>query len=205
MYGNVQREIDIPALPDQEYDWSEILYGNVQEEIARDLPELLGIPVVLLSYADTILQQNMLARRSVTGVMHFCIQTLLDWYSKPQAKFVAARIEVDQIVDLYCTLRYIGVKDMTYMFGDNQAVVNSSSIPHSCLSKRHNDLSYYQVREPVAAKVVAFVWINGKNKPADIVSKHWSYPQIWHKPFYSTQEIQATLLKKTNVSERPKC
>jgi hypothetical protein len=27
---------------------------------------------------------------------------------------------------------------------------------------------------------VNYFWIDGKNNPADIVSKHWSYPQIWH-------------------------
>jgi hypothetical protein len=39
------------------------------------------------------------------------------------------------------------------------------------------------------AKILGFYWIDGKLNPADIVSKHWSYPQVWHllKPllFYS--------------------
>jgi hypothetical protein len=71
------------------------------------------------------------------------------------------------------------------MFGDNQAVVNNSAIPHLCLSKRHNALSYHRVREAIAAKVVNYYWENGKHYPADIVSKHWAYPQIWHmlQPF----------------------
>jgi hypothetical protein len=34
-----------------------------------------------------------------------------------------------------------------------------------------------------------YYWIDGKLNPADIVSMHWSYPQIWHLPkpllFYS--------------------
>jgi hypothetical protein len=53
-------------------------------------------------------------------------------------------------------------------------------IPHSCLSKRHNALSYHRVREAIAAGVINFFWIDGKSNPADIVSKHWSYPQVWH-------------------------
>jgi hypothetical protein len=179
MYGYLRRfksaairvrteEPDFSALPVQEYDWSETVYGNVQEEIARDSPEPLGSPVVLVSYEDAILQHDMLTGRSVTGVLHFCNQTFDDWYSKQQAcvqtatfgsEFVAARISVDQIVDLCCTLRYLGahVEDMTYMFGDNQAVVNSSAIPHSCLSKRHNALSYHRVREAIATKIVNFL------------------------------------------------
>jgi hypothetical protein len=83
---------------------------------------------------------------------------------------------------------------MTYMFGDNQAVVNNSAIPHSCLGKRHNALSNHRVREEIAAKVVNFVWINGKNNPADIVSKHWSYPQIWHR-------LQAILFYSGDTSD----
>jgi hypothetical protein len=184
-------EPDFSTIAVKEYDWSETVYGKVQEETARDLPEPLGNPVVLVSYVDANLQHDMLTGRSVTGVLHFCNQTLVDWFSKRQAcvqtatfgsEFVAARIAVDQIVDLRCTLRYLGVpvKGLSYMFGDNQAVVNNSVIPHSCLSKRHNALSYHRVREAIAAKIINFVWINGKNNPADIVSKHCSYPQIWH-------------------------
>jgi hypothetical protein len=80
------------------------VYGNVQEEIARDLTEPLGNPVVLVSYVDANLQHDMLTGRSVTGVLHFCNQTLVDWCSKRQAcvqtatfgsEFVAARIAVD--------------------------------------------------------------------------------------------------------------
>jgi hypothetical protein len=41
----------------------------------------------------------------------------------------------------------------------------------------------------IAAKILGYYWIDGKLNPADIVSKHWAYPQIWHfrKPllFYS--------------------
>jgi hypothetical protein len=66
------------------------------------------------------------------------------------------------------------------MFGENQAIVMNSSIPHSSLNKRHNALSYHRVREMIAAKILGYYWIDGKLNPADIVSKHWSYPQIWH-------------------------
>jgi hypothetical protein len=142
----------------------------------------------------------MLTGRSVTGILHLCNQTLVDWYSKRQAtvetatfgsEFTAARIASDQIIDLRTTLRYLGVpvNHKSYMFGDNQAVVTNSSIPHSSLNKRHNALSYHRVREMIAAKILGYYWVDGKRNPADIVSKHWSYPQVWHllKPllFYS--------------------
>jgi hypothetical protein len=41
----------------------------------------------------------------------------------------------------------------------------------------------------IAAKILGYYWIDRKKNPADIVSKHWSYPQVGHllKPllFYS--------------------
>ena len=106
-------------------------------------------------------------------------------------EFTAARIAVDQIMDMRMTLRYLGVsvRSKSFMFGDNQAVVTNSTIPHSTLNKRHNALAYHRVREMIAAKVLGYYWIDGKSNPADIVSKHWGYQQVWPllKPilFYS--------------------
>jgi Reverse transcriptase (RNA-dependent DNA polymerase) len=184
-------EPDFSDLPAQKFDWCETVYGNVKEEIPTDIPTPLGLPVSIVTYVDANLYHDILTGRSVTGILHFCNQTLVDWYSKRQAcvqtatfgsEFVAARIATDQIMDFRNTLRYLGVpiRECSYMFGDNQAVVNNSIIPHSCLSKRHNALSYHRVRETIAAGVLNFFWIDGKNNPADIVSKHWSYPQVWH-------------------------
>jgi hypothetical protein len=100
--------------------------------------------------------------------------------------FTAARIAVDQTLDLRTTLRYLGVQVNTksYMFGDNQAAVTNSTIPHSSLNKRHNALSYHRVMKMIAAKILGY-WIDGKKNPADVVSKHWGHQQVWHllKPF----------------------
>jgi hypothetical protein len=193
-------EPDLSNLPDQDFEWCHTVYGNVKELLPNDAPKPLGKAVTTVTYTDANLYHDMLTGRSVTGILHFCNQTLVDWYSKRQAtvetatfgsEFTAARISVDQIIDMRTTLRYLGVPVNTksFMFGDNQAVVTNSSIPHSSLNKRHNALSYHRVREMIAAKVLGYYWIDGKNNPSDIVSKHWSYPQVWHllKPilFYS--------------------
>jgi hypothetical protein len=193
-------EPDLSSLPEQEFDWCHTVYGKVEELLPNDAPKPLGKVVTTITYTDANLYHDILTGRSVTGILHFCNQTLVDWYSKRQAtvetatfgsEFTAARIAVDQIIDLRTTLRYLGVpvNAKSFMFGDNQAVVTNSSIPHSSLNKRHNALSYHRVREMIAAKILGYYWIDGKKNPADIVSKHWSYPQVWHllKPilFYS--------------------
>jgi hypothetical protein len=116
--------------------------------------------------------------------------TPVDWFSKRQdtvetatygSEFVAARIATEQIIDLRTTLRYLGVpvEGRAYMFGDNESVITSSTIPHSSLSKRHNALSYHRVREAIAAGILWFYHINGKDNPADVLSKHCGYPQLW--------------------------
>ena len=78
-------------------------------------------------------------------------------------------------------LRYLGVPivEKTYLFGDNKSVVDSSSVPHSKLHKRHTALSYHRVREAIAAGIILFIHIAGNLNPADILSKHWAYQQVW--------------------------
>jgi hypothetical protein len=191
---------DFYQLPDQDFDWCNSIYGKVEEILPKDAPRPLGNKVTTVTYTDANLYHDMLTGRSVTGILHLCNQTLVDWYSKRQAtvetatfgsEFTAARVAVDQIIDLRTTLRYLGVpvNARSYMFGDNQSVVTNSTIPHSSLHKRHNALAYHRVREMIAAKVLGYYWIDGKNNPADIVSKHWGYQQVWQllKPllFYS--------------------
>ena len=98
------------------------------------------------------------------------------------SEFVATRICIERLIDLRFTLRYLGVpiRNQDYMFGDNKSVVDSSTIPHGKLSKRHNALSFHRVREAIASKIVNFIHIPGTTNPADILSKHWGYSQIWN-------------------------
>ena len=65
------------------------------------------------------------------------------------------------------------------MFGDNEAVIKSSTIPHSKLTKRHSILSHHRVREAIAGKIVRFYHVPGVENPADVLSKHWGYQAIW--------------------------
>ena len=128
--------------------------------------------------------------RSVTGILHLINKTPVDWYSKKQAtvetatygsEFVAARVCVEQIIDLRNTLRYLGVpiRAKSYMFGDNKSVVDSSMQLHAKLHKRHTMLSFHRVREAIASGMLGFYFIPGTINPADILSKHWGYAQIW--------------------------
>ena len=90
------------------------------------------------------------------------------------SEFVTARTAVEQIMDLRLTLRYLGVpiRHVSYMFGDNKLVVDSSTILHSRLNKRHMALSFHCVREAISPGMLYFGLIDGKINPANILSKH---------------------------------
>ena len=139
---------------------------------------------------DTNLIQNILTGRSVKACLHFLNATPIDWYSKKMAtvetatygaEFVAARTCVEQIIDLRNTLRYLGVPvlEKSYMFGDNDSVVNSSNDIYAKLHKSHNISLFHCVQEAIASKYVEFVFLNGKDNPDDILSKHWAHSKIY--------------------------
>ena len=74
------------------------------------------------------------------------------------------------------------MRSTSYMFGDNKSVVDSSMNLHGKIHKRHVALSFYRVRESIAAKIVSYHFIDGKDNPADILSKHWAHNDIWPLP-----------------------
>ena len=145
---------------------------------------------MLSTYKDANLYHDMMSGKSVSGVLHFINKTPIEWFSKKQAtvetatygsEFASAKTAVQQITGLRVTLRYLGVPvhGGTFLFGDNESVVKSGSIPHSLLGKRHHGLAYHYTREAIASGMVHFHHLNGEFNPADILSKHWGYAQIW--------------------------
>jgi hypothetical protein len=213
-HGTIRVRVGMPNLENEqdiEYDWMYSVYGKVKEIFPHDMPEPLGKEVVTITYEDANLYHDMTTGRAVTGILHLLNGTPVDWFSKRQdtvetatygSEFVAARIATEQILDLRTTLRYLGVpiKGKAYMYGDNQSVITSSTIPHSRLSKRHNALSYHRVREAIAAKIINFIHIKGEKNPADILSKHCGYPQMW--PHVQPLLFWLGMPKETNDEEK---
>ena len=192
---NVQ-EPDYGHLEEMKTDWTYSVYGNVKEDIPTDMPEPKGCYVVITCFVDANLMHDYITGRSATGILHMVNLTIVDWYSKRQdtvesatygSEFVAARQATEQIMDIRNTLRYFGVpvRDKTYMFGDNQSVVTSSTLPHSVLKKRHNLLSYHRVREAIAAGILKFFHMFGSENPSDVLTKHLGHTVFYRllKPF----------------------
>ena len=173
------------------YDWEKTFYNNSIELLSTDSPAPLGPPVQVTTYVDANLCHDMLSGKSVTGILHFLNKTPFHYFTKKQpivetatygSEYMAARLAVEQIMEIRTMLRYLGVniKEASIMFGDNQSVVDSSSQPQSRLHKRHVLLSFHRVREAIAAKILHFIHIPRSINPADILSKRWSYSKIWN-------------------------
>ena len=78
-------------------------------------------------------------------------------------------------------MRYLGapIGAKSFLFGDNRSVVTSATLPHSPLTKRHNILAFHRVREAIAAKLMAFYWIQSAHNLSDMLSKHWDHPTMY--------------------------
>jgi hypothetical protein len=62
------------------------------------------------------------------------------------------------------------------MLGDNKLLVDSSLKVNAKLHKGH---TIHRVQEAIAYGMIGFYLIPGDSNPADILSKHWGYAQIW--------------------------
>ncbi len=173
-----------------EYDWTYTVYGDICKVTPKDALEPLGNFVTLTHYFDVNLMHDLLTRCSITGILHLANKTPNNWFSKKQAtiktatygsEFVAACTCVKQVINLCDTFCYLSipVHDKGYMFGDNKSMIDSGTIPHSKLHKHHVALSYHYVREAIAASIVSLHHLPGTSNPADILSKHWGYQQVW--------------------------
>ena len=170
--------------------WDAISWPIISEMLPTDTPEPLGKHVVTISYYDTNLYHNILTDRSIAGVLHLVNKTAIYWYSKKQAsvetatygsEFSSARTCVEQIIDLRNTLWYLRVpiRKKSFVFGDNNTVVNGSVVLHAKINKRHVALSFHIVREAIVAKIVSHHFIKGSANPADTLNKHWGHSKVW--------------------------
>ena len=200
---------DYSFLPDQDFDSTYSVYSDVQEILPDDMPDPLGEAVTTTTTMDAINLNHCLAPgKSLTGCHHFVNKTPVDWYSTKQAtaetttyclEFVAAKTATEQIMDIRQTLRYLGapIGAKSFLFGDNRSVVTSATLPLSTLTKRHNMLGFHGVREAIAAKLMAFYWIQSAYNLSDMLSKHWDHPTVYPM-------ILKLLITRGNITLIPK-
>ena len=76
-------------------------------------------------------------------------------------------------------------------------MVTSATLPHSTLTKRHNILAFLRVREAIAAKLMAFYWIQSAYNLSDMLSRHWDHPTVYPM-------ILKLLITRGNITLIPK-
>ena len=65
------KEPDYSHLPKQEYEGTRTVYGNVKEQIPKDIPKPLGKRLITTIFLDANLLHDFVTGKSVTAVLHF--------------------------------------------------------------------------------------------------------------------------------------
>ena len=191
--GGIHIRTDKPDLSKYktlEYDWNNSPYAGAREEVPHNVPVPKGKSVKMWSFADANLMHDALSGKAVTAILHLFNQTPIDWYSKKQstvntatygAEGNAARTAIEQQRSNKLTLMYLGVPidGPALLLGDNKTIVDNTTTPHGKLHKRHLMLSYHYIRESIASGSYKYAFVNGKDNLSDILSKHWSYNDVW--------------------------
>ena len=91
------------------------------------------------------------------------------------------------MISLQDTLQYLGVPmhHKSYMFGDNKHGFGSANHPHDKINNQNTALSFNQFRGAIVSKMLSFCHVYAGDNPADILSNHCSYSNIWRilQPF----------------------
>ena len=146
-----------------ETNWLKSIYGeDNQEEIPANIPKPLGNPMSVNFSVDASYAVEKLTYRSHTGILIYANNTLIDWLSKRQntvetstfgAELIAAWISTEKFKSLRKNLRWIGIPidGPTYIFFDNESVVNFKSRAESTPSKKHQLIFWHSVRETISS------------------------------------------------------
>ena len=132
------------------------------------MPGPLGKTVVTTTTVDANLNHCSVTDKSFTGCVHVVHKTPVDWWFRVGCFKTATEL----IMDIWQTLRYLGAftGSKSFLFGDKRSVVTSATLPHSTLTKHHNILAFHRVREAIAAKLMAFYWIQSAYNLSDMLS-----------------------------------
>ena len=70
---------------------------------------------------------------------------------------------------------------MDYVWGDNESMINSSTIPEPKLNKRHNILSFHYVRSMISRGYINLQHIASEWNFSDILTKNWAYQSSYRE------------------------
>ena len=155
---------------------------NMEEDIAKNMPEPLGKQIVLTHYFDASLMHDILSGKAVTGICTFYNKTSVGWCCKQQstsetatygAEFLSGRKCCENIINNRAYLRYLGklVGEMDYVWGDNKSTINNSTVPETKLHKQHSILLFHYVRNMTPQGYINLQHLASEWNFADILTK----------------------------------
>ena len=123
--------LDPETFPRQ--DWSQSIYGDVQEVLPPNMPKPLGMEMMMRVFVDSDHAGESLTRRSRTGFIVFLNNAPIYWMSKKQSscevstfglEFTAMKQAVEYVRGLWYRLRMLGipVDEPAFVHGDNKSV-----------------------------------------------------------------------------------
>jgi hypothetical protein len=164
-----------------EGDWSE-MYPDSKEELPPDMPNPKMKPVDITIYYDASFADDLITRKSTTGLILFLNSTPVKWLSKRQntietstygAELVAGRMATEWAIEYRYKLRMLGIpiNGPVTLLGDNKSAITSTSVATSVLKKKHNAIAYHRIREAHATGIVISGHVRTENNFADIATK----------------------------------
>lgn len=177
-YHHVLADSDIEAM----ITAMKLIYVDAQEDLPHNAPEPRGLPLQINCFVDSDHAGNKVTHRSHTGILIFCNNALIIWYTKKQttiesstygSEFVALRIASELITSLRYKLRMFGIPidGPANVFCDNESVYKNASIAESQLRRKHNSICFHKVRESVASGIMVPHKVDSKDNLADLLTK----------------------------------
>jgi hypothetical protein len=122
-------------------------YPDASGEIPKDLPAEKGPRVRMTVYVDADHANDIVTRRSITGILFMLNNTPTRWIFKCQrtvetstygSELVASRVATELMLEIRYMLRSLRVAldGPALMLGDNMSVVLNTTVPSSFLKKK---------------------------------------------------------------------
>ena len=133
---------------------------------------------------------NKLTRCSIIGLLILVGRTTVFVMSKHQeaiatstygAEFCAMRtaVEVVQAVRYMLSCLGVKVKHASFIYGDNQGVIQNSTIAGSSLKKKHVAIAFHKTRESAASGICHPIKIRSEHNFVDLLTKAVTGKTFW--------------------------
>ena len=153
-----------------------------KQEIPSNMPEPRGLGFIMRAKVDADHALNTITRHSRTRFLVYLNCAPIYWWSKKQnsvesSSFGSKFIAMKQCCEYVCGLRYklrmmgISCDDPTFINGDNQSVLDNTTIPDSMLKKKFQSLAYHFVQEGAAWDEWQMTYINTHENEADLLTR----------------------------------